>query len=636
MLRQMPALIGLSVACVSMLACRDNGLHVQDADKDGHTALTDCNDQDASIHPNAEEVCDGIDNNCDMQVDEGVSMTLYADIDGDTFGDPDASDNLCEEAEGYVADNTDCDDDNDTIYPDAPELCDELDNDCDTEVDEDLDQTYYRDQDEDTYGNADDTVVDCAPPEGYVADNTDCADDDDTIHPNANEICDDEIDQDCDGFDAQCNIDDWMDLDSDADMVIRGNSTSLTGNEVSLINDMDGDGRAEVVIASSNWKDAGGTKSGLVTVIDFNEGASYRGILELHEEDDDHDYWVFEPEAGGDILGSSVASAGDLDGDGAPDLIIGAAQKNTEVGAAYIFRASQIAASPGVYNAADASAVLNGAQWGYTGASVAAAGDVNNDGFDDLVVGASRVTNSGSNNVGRAYIIFGCEEGLGDCDSNSTGHDVNYLWDSGSSGQSISDIADSEIAGPNSDARLGSTVAGGGDFNADGYDDVLLGAYQADSPYDEGGIAYLVTDFPSVSNEAESAASVIIRGESYHDGLGAGLDFAGDVNGDGYDDLLLGAPNADNWVGAAYLVLGQIDDLDLKAGSAETKFTSEGYLYATGQTVAGLGDLDGDGKDEFSISATKAIGTSGSVEGAGRVYIFRDLVSGTVTVVSTV
>ena len=103
-----------------------------DSDGDGFSECEgDCDDFNSAINPGATEVCDGIDNNCDGTIDEGVTTAFYADADGDGFGD--ASDTVedCTAPTGYVTDNTDCDDTNATIYPGAPELCDGLDNDCD-------------------------------------------------------------------------------------------------------------------------------------------------------------------------------------------------------------------------------------------------------------------------------------------------------------------------------------------------------------------------------------------------------------------------------------------------------------------------------------------------------------------------
>lgn len=108
-----------------------------DADGDGFGASCDCDDTDALVNPNASEICDGIDNNCDLQIDEsGGTIIYYADADGDTFGDPLVSTTACHPPAGYVLDNTDCDDADSNTYPGAPELCDGKDNNCEGTIDE--------------------------------------------------------------------------------------------------------------------------------------------------------------------------------------------------------------------------------------------------------------------------------------------------------------------------------------------------------------------------------------------------------------------------------------------------------------------------------------------------------------------
>jgi len=188
----------------------------------------DCNDNNAAINPAATEICNGIDDNCDGNLDNGVLTTYYRDMDGDGFGDAGNTQQACAQPSGYVTNNTDCDDNdalekpgqvwykdhdgddysdgatltqclrpvnyyvatelaatsgdcndnNAAINPAATEICDGIDNNCDGNIDEGVLTTYYRDMDGDGFGNPAMTQQACAQPTGYVTNNTDCDDND--------------------------------------------------------------------------------------------------------------------------------------------------------------------------------------------------------------------------------------------------------------------------------------------------------------------------------------------------------------------------------------------------------------------------------------------------------------------------
>ena len=173
-----------------------------DADGDGYRPYDgDCDDDNASTFPGAAEACDGVDNNCNDEIDEEVTITVYYDADSDGYGDPEASLDACDGVSGYVSDNTDCDDDDYGVNPDALEYCDGIDNDCNGLVDDAGESfVYYRDADGDGVGDEESPIssTECSPPEGHTATIGDCDDSDPEIYPGADEYCN-ETDDDCDG-----------------------------------------------------------------------------------------------------------------------------------------------------------------------------------------------------------------------------------------------------------------------------------------------------------------------------------------------------------------------------------------------------------------------------------------------------
>ncbi|MFZ5482308.1 MAG: MopE-related protein [Myxococcota bacterium] len=181
----------------------DGSTGYADADGDGFAACEDCDDLDLSENPEADEICDGDDDDCDGEVDEADATdaaTWYADADADAFGDPATATPACDAPAGYVADATDCDDDDATAFPGAVEVCDDADDDCDGAIDDAASDapTWHADSDGDGFGDAAVAEVTCDAPVGYVADATDCDDGDAGTSPSADETCDGE-DDDCDG-----------------------------------------------------------------------------------------------------------------------------------------------------------------------------------------------------------------------------------------------------------------------------------------------------------------------------------------------------------------------------------------------------------------------------------------------------
>ncbi|MCA9544847.1 MAG: putative metal-binding motif-containing protein, partial [Myxococcales bacterium] len=195
--------------------------------------------------PDADEVCNNRDDDCDTGIDEGVLVTYYADQDVDTFGDDATTTLACTRPQGFSPTGGDCDDGDSGINPNADEVCDQQDQDCDTLVDEGALLTFYGDPDGDGYGAFTDPTKACEAPEGYVSNASDCDSTDATINPQGVEVCGDGIDQNCNGRDLSCDVTDndgdgFTPLDGDCDdddaTVYPGASELCDGQD----NDCDG------------------------------------------------------------------------------------------------------------------------------------------------------------------------------------------------------------------------------------------------------------------------------------------------------------------------------------------------------------------------------------------------------------
>ncbi len=264
---------GYGDPAVSIQACLPpNGYVVDD---------TDCDDGNATVNPEAPEICDGLDNNCNNLIDEGVSITTYyADTDGDGFGDPMDSVEACSAPDGYVTNNTDCDDTNNAIHPSATEVCDGVDNNCNGMIDEGELSTFYADTDMDGYGDPDNSQLSCTQPAGFVANAQDCDDTNAAINPVAEEICD--------GLDNNCNGE--IDELDDCDLIFeRGVVTSVgeTWTTVGLQNNYS----SMVVIATSHLPSA--EQVGVVTRIRNAEANSFELKIQRPDTGTDETYDVY-------------------------------------------------------------------------------------------------------------------------------------------------------------------------------------------------------------------------------------------------------------------------------------------------------------------------------------------------------
>jgi predicted nucleic acid-binding Zn-ribbon protein len=379
-----------------------------------------------------------------------------------------------------------------------------------------------------------------------------------------------------------------MDTDlSAASASFRGEDAGdLSGKSVAGAGDVNGDGYDDILIGAPNDDDGGNTAGQTYLIL----GKATGWAMDTDLSTASASFWG---EDAVDRSGSSVAGAGDVNGDGYDDILIGAYQDDdggSNAGQTYLI----LGKSSGWAVDTDLSA-SSASFWGedagdYSGSSVAGAGDVNGDGYDDILIGAYQDDDGGSG-AGQTYLIFGQASGWA-MDTDLSSLSFASFW--------------GEDAGDNS----GSSVAGVGDVNGDGYDDMLIGAHYNDDGGNNAGQTYLILgkQWGLFSDTDLSAASASFIGEYANDYSGFSVAGVGDVNEDGYGDILVSS-FYDNFGGSdsgqTYLILGKASgwamDTDLSAASAS--FYGEDRNDHTGVSVAGAGDVNGDGYDDILIGA---------------------------------
>jgi hypothetical protein len=327
------------------------------------------------------------------------------------------------------------------------------------------------------------------------------------------------------------------------------------GYSVSGAGDVNNDGSADVIIGAPG-NDEGGDDAGQAYV--------YSG--------DGYLYWIFTGEAPDDNFGYSVSGAGDVDNDGYADLIVGAPENDgggTNAGRAYVY-----------------SGQTGGVLWTFTGEaagdkfgySVSGAGDVNNDGHADLIVGAPE-NDGGGTSAGRAYVYSGQTGGLLHTFTGEASYD-----------------------------DFGHSVSGAGDVTNNGYDDLIVGSPGYDAGGDDHGRVYVYTGQLGLLYRVST-------GESAGDRFGSSVSGAGDMNDDGYDDVIIGAPYNDQGggnAGRSYVHCGQ-------TGGLLYTFTGVGANHYLGYSVSGAGDLNDDGFDDVIVGAP---GYSWPVPDVGRASVY--------------
>ncbi len=330
-----------------------------------------------------------------------------------------------------------------------------------------------------------------------------------------------------------------------------------SGWSVSNAGDVNGDGFDDVIVGAW-YADPNGSYSGSSYVV-FGKASGFSATMDLSSLDGSNGFRL--DGAAYDFSGDSVSTAGDVNGDGFDDVIVGAfrAEPNGfRSGSSYVVfgKASGFDATMDLSSLDGSNGFrLDGvAERDNSGRSVSNAGDVNGDGFNDVIVGAYRADPNGYNgyNSGSSYVVFGKASGF------SATMDLSSL--DGSNGFRLDGVTAFDATGW--------SVSNAGDVNGDGFDDVIVGADGADPNGDSSGSSYVVFGKASGFSATLELSSLDdsngfrLDGVTAFDNLGYSVSTAGDVNGDGFDDLIVGAPGADvngEASGSSYIIFGRSD-----------------------------------------------------------------------------